>query len=112
MATDPVTKTTAPVIDPVTTATDPVTDYDSLLLTLQVKALLQALAYSELSPSELRNVLRISHRKTFRDNYMHPCLNFGLIEPTQPDVPQSPTQKYRLTAKGKIVLKKINIAKR
>ena len=110
--TDPVTIATDPVAAPVTIATDPVadpvTDDGSFTLTLQVKALLQALAHSELSPAELRSILHISHRKTFRDNYMHPCLQFGLIEPTQPDVPQSPTQKYHLTAKGINLLEKIN----
>ena len=99
--TDPVTD---PVADPVA---DPVEDECTFSLSLQAKALLQALAHSELSPADLRTILRISHRKTFRDNYLHPCLKFGLIEPTQPDVPQSPTQKYRLTDKGIITLQQI-----
>jgi ATP-dependent DNA helicase RecG len=33
--------------------------------------------------------------------YLEPALALNLIEMTQPDSPKSPTQKYRLTAKGR-----------
>ena len=45
--------------------------------------------------------LGLSHRPTFRKNYLHPALEDGLIEMTMPESPRSPTQKYVLTDKGK-----------
>jgi len=45
--------------------------------------------------------LNLKHGQTFRDNYLNPALKEEFIEMTQPDSPKSPTQKYRLTAKGK-----------
>jgi len=45
--------------------------------------------------------LSMEHKPTFRSNYLHPALSLGFIEMTQPDSPKNPTQKYRLTQKGK-----------
>ena len=73
--------------------TDPVTD--------QVAALLRVLKKGPLSAVECMNRLRLSHRPTFRANYLHPALKAGLIERTVPDKPNSRLQKYRLTAKGR-----------
>jgi hypothetical protein len=61
---------------------------------------LLALKDGEKSPADLRSVLEIKHRPTFRENYLHPALNAGLVEMTLPKKPSSPNQKYRLTAKG------------
>ncbi|MFQ3243289.1 MAG: ATP-dependent DNA helicase RecG [Lentimonas sp.] len=58
-----------------------------------------------LSPKDLRSKLEIKHRPTFRENYLDPALSAQLIEMTQQDSPNSPTQKYRLTAKGQELLK-------
>lgn len=44
--------------------------------------------------------LALSHRPTFRTNYLLPALELGLIEMTIPGKPQSRNQKYRLTARG------------
>lgn len=67
----------------------------------QIQRLLLALKDGEKSPAELRRILNIKHRPTFRNNYLHPALNSELIEMTIPTKPSSPNQKYRLTAKGK-----------
>jgi hypothetical protein len=37
----------------------------------------------------------LSHRPTFRDNYLLPALKDGLIEMTIPDKPNSSKQKYQ-----------------
>ncbi|MCC4771305.1 hypothetical protein FXV91_14375 [Methanosarcina sp. DH2] len=68
--------------------------------------MLLALKDGEKSPSDLRSILNIKHRPTFRDNYLHPALNAELIEMTIPEKPTSNKQKYRLTAKGKSLLDK------
>ena len=44
--------------------------------------------------------LQLKHRQSFRKTYLLPALSKGLIAMTQPDHPQSPTQKYYLTEKG------------
>jgi hypothetical protein len=48
-----------------------------------------------MSTSELMEKLKLTHRPTFRKNYLHPALSAGLIERTEPDNPNSPMQKYR-----------------
>ncbi|MFA5353827.1 MAG: Fic family protein, partial [Thermodesulfovibrionales bacterium] len=77
-------------------ATDQVTDQ----LTDQVAALIQALGTSELGGNDLMKALGLSHRPTFRENYLNPALEGDWIERTQPDSPRSPTQRYRLTSKA------------
>ena len=44
---------------------------------------------------ELMALVAIRHRPTFRDNYLLPCIDAGLIEMTVPDKPNSRNQKYR-----------------
>jgi ATP-dependent DNA helicase RecG len=66
--------------------------------------LLFALKDEEYSSGSLRQILGIKHRPTFRDNYLHPALQQGLIEYTIPDKPQSSNQRYRLTDKGRQLL--------
>jgi hypothetical protein len=42
----------------------------------------------------------IRDRVSFSRNYLDPALADNLIEMTQPDSPNSPTQKYKLTKLG------------
>ena len=44
---------------------------------------------------EYYDALGLSHRPTFRKNYLAPALERGLIERTVPDKPKSRNQKYR-----------------
>jgi hypothetical protein len=67
--------------------------------------LLLALKDGDKSSGALRSILGIKHRPTFRDNYLHPALDADLIEMTIPEKPSSSKQKYRLTDKGRAVLK-------
>jgi hypothetical protein len=55
----------------------------------------------EMSNSNIMDALNLRHRQNFRDNYLLPALNKGLIEMTIPEKPQSSKQKYRLTTQGK-----------
>jgi len=76
--------------DPVT---DPVSD--------PVAEVIRAVAKGEMGSRALMRGLGLSHRATFRKNYLDPALRGGWIERTQPDSPHSPTQRYRLTDKGR-----------
>ncbi len=57
--------------------------------------LLSALGDEILSATELMERLGLSHRPTFRKNYLNPALEQRLIERTIPDKPNSKKQKYR-----------------
>lgn len=74
------------------------TDQDSDQVTGQddaINRLLSALGDEELSAAEIMKRLELSHRPTFRKNYLTPALDKGLIERTIPDKPNSKNQKYR-----------------
>ena len=71
------------------------TDQENDQVTDQVKALLNCMGNEELSAAQLMKRLGLSHRPTFRKNYLHPALNSGLIEMTIPDKPTSRNQRYR-----------------
>jgi Fic family protein len=77
-----------------------VTDQVGDQVTDQVAALIRAIGSGELGSNELMKALGLSHRPTFRNNYLNPARQGDWIERTQPDSPRSPTQRYRLTGKG------------
>ena len=57
--------------------------------------LLSVLGEDTLSASELMRRLGLSHKPTFRKNYLNPALEQNFIERTIPDKPNSRNQKYR-----------------
>ena len=74
-------------------------------VTEQVRRLLLCLERLEYGTKENMQLLRLSHRPNFLYEYIRPALKMQLIEMTHPESPRSPTQKYRLTAKGHKALK-------
>lgn len=72
----------------------------SIALSRAVRRLIEALE-GEMSRAKVMKAIGIKDRVTFADYYLAPALKLGLVEMTQPNSPRSPTQKYRLTAKGK-----------
>jgi len=97
-ATGHADRTSDPVNDP---ATDPV----EALSRHQVAILRKCLKESRLVEL-LKAVNRSDHTK-FRHQVLNPLLDEELVEMTQPDSPNSPTQKYRLTAKGRQLLENL-----
>ena len=61
-----------------------------------VDTLREAIGKDTLSAAEIMKRLGLSHRPTFRQNYLNPALSHGVIEMTIPDKPNSRNQKYRL----------------
>ena len=60
---------------------------------------------SEMDIHQIMAKIRLSSRAHLRKSALYPALEMGLVEMTQPNSPRSPTQKYRLTGKGKAVSK-------
>lgn len=72
----------------------------------QVARLLKEIGDNERSTSDIMNALGLTHRPTFRKNYLKKAIDGGWVELTQPETPRSPTQRYRLTDKGRRWLKR------
>lgn len=84
-------------------ATDQVADQ----VTDQVARLLRVLdGSSALKVNELMAEVGLAHKATFRANYLKPALAARLIEMTDPDSPNSPAQRYRLTTRGEQTAKR------
>lgn len=64
-------------------------------VTEQVERLLNVIGDDAYSTKELMALLGLKHRQTFRDNYLLPAMEKGLIEMTIPDKPNSSKQKYK-----------------
>jgi ATP-dependent DNA helicase RecG len=69
-------------------------------VTAQVAGLIEHLD-GELTRGALQKALGLTHREHFRRAYLLPALEAGLVEMTQPNKPNSRSQRYRLTAAGK-----------
>jgi hypothetical protein len=61
----------------------------------QVQKLLEVLDGEELSATELVERLGLSHRPTFRRNYLNPALEEEFIEMTIPEKPKSRNQTWQ-----------------
>ena len=60
-----------------------------------VDRLLSVLGNEAISAAEIMQRLGLSHKPTFRKNYLNPALEQNVIERTIPDKPNSRNQKYR-----------------
>jgi ATP-dependent DNA helicase RecG len=87
--------------------TTEVTTEVTMEVTTEVRKLL-LIFVDEMTRKELQKKLELRNDEHFRKAYIVPALEDGLIEYTIPDKPNSRLQKYRLTEKGKKVLKNIN----
>ena len=55
-----------------------------------------------LSAEEIMRKLQLKHRASFRKTCLIPAMKEGRVEMTQPDSSRSPSQRYRLTDKGRV----------
>ena len=82
-------------------ATEQVIEQVTEQVSEQVKSLLLCLKNQPLGRKDAMQCIGLSSRPTFVYDYLQPAIQAGFVEMTQPDSPSSPTQKYRLTIKGK-----------
>jgi len=75
-------------------------------VTEQVRRLLISLRKEPLRTNDAMRCLGLSHRPTFLYDSLRPAIQTGFVEMTQPDSPRSPTQKYRLTERGRSYLQR------
>lgn len=73
--------------------------------TPQVHELLNLIRDNVYSVSDIMRLMKLKDRKHFRKTYLNPALENGFVEPIYPDNPKHPNQEYRLTDKGKNLLK-------
>ena len=71
------------------------TDQDDDQDKTPTERLLSVLGDMTLSAAEIMDRLGLSHKPTFRKNYLNPALEQNLIERTIPDKPNSRNQKYK-----------------
>ncbi len=88
------------VIGQVANAMPSGTDFKDVVLPANAVKLLRILT-TEMTVQGMMKKLRLSSRAHLRKSALSPALNLGFIAMTQPDSPRSPTQKYRLTEKGR-----------
>ena len=76
-------------------------DQESDQVSDQAARLLKALRKGPKTAARLMADMGLSHRPTFRKNYLRPAISAGLVEMTCPESPTHRNQKYRLTARGR-----------
>jgi len=71
------------------------TDQVGVQVSDQVGRMIAVMADDWLSAQDMMALLGLSHKPTFRKNYLQPALQAGLVVMQSPDSPRSPKQKYR-----------------
>lgn len=91
------------ILETIQCNTDNKTPQVSPQVTPQVEALLNALqrANTSLTRNQLQAQLALKDRKSFRERYLKPAIEQGIIEMTIPDKPNSRLQQYRITTLGR-----------
>ena len=73
---------------------------DGISITKQLRKLMDVMNYEFMSIAEIMEACQFKNKERFRENYITPALNEGLIERKYPDQPKHPYQRYRLTEKA------------
>lgn len=80
-------------------------------VTGEVCKLLKILEKGPLRRVVIQSALKLKSQANFRDRYLIPALDAGLIERTIPDKSTSRLQKYRLTEKGRKLISGTNTSR-
>ena len=75
-------------------------------VTPQMEKVLSAVGEKTLSTKEIMGIIGLKDKSNFLELYLYPATRQNLVEPIYPENPKHPRQKYRLTEKGKNMLKK------
>jgi ATP-dependent DNA helicase RecG len=79
---------------------------DTPPVNMYVRRLLELLESSgSLGNAEILTAFKLKDRRRLRETYIAPALGSGVIAYTIPEKPRSSNQKYRLTEKGRKILK-------
>jgi Fic family protein len=89
-------------------STDQVIDQVIDQVSQPTQRIVRAIGGGEFSVVALMTAVGLSHRPTFRLNYLGPAIADGWVTPTQPGSPRSPTQRYRLTERGRALLARLS----
>ena len=79
--------------------------HSSPTVTPQVEKVLSAVGEQTLSTKEIMGIIGLKDKSNFLELYLYPATRQNLVEPIYPENPKHPRQKYRLTEKGKALLK-------
>lgn len=72
----------------------------------QVAKVLSVISEQTLSTKEIMSIIGLKDKSNFLELYLYPAVRQNLVEPIYPENPKHPRQKYRLTDKGKKLLKR------
>ena len=81
-----------------------VTDQVTEQVTGEVARLLAVATQGEHTRNALQEALGLKHTPHFRQAFLLPALEAGLVEMTRPETPRSSKQRYRLTVLGQLWL--------
>ncbi len=82
--------------------------HDGINVKPEIKLILKVLQ-GEMTRDELLYALNLKSIKNLRKRYLAPAIEQGYIEMTLPEKPKSKNQRYRLTEKGCVVQKQLEI---
>ncbi len=74
-------------------------------VTQQLEKVVTIIGDKTLSTKEIMEQIGLKEKSNFLENYLYPAIKLLLVEPLYPNSPKHPKQKYRLTEKGKALLK-------
>lgn len=66
----------------------------AIKLSDKVKRLLEVISYEPMSAKEIMQLLGVTRGQTFREGYLKPAIQQGLVEMTEPNNPNTRNQKY------------------
>ena len=87
--------------------TKKIVNYHMKLFQIKLKLgiiLLMKMMVDYVYAKDLREAMGWKDSTKFKKKYLNPLIENGLVELSNPDTPTSPSQRYRLTEKGRALL--------